>query len=570
MIRAFSFVAMVTLALQGAGVCAGPWQERRILGYGWDLLAATPEVVLANAEAFDSSGLDGVFAEIRFKAGGKTFSSQTVANDAPWPRAELERQMLPSLREFPNHRGLRESLVGAWFMPQKRLGWNDDAAWARFVGNMGELARLSYSAGLKGLFIDTEDYAHQGQFSYRPGDDAPSYDEAANLARERGREMAKAVFGEHPSAVLLATWFLSLRQGYALVEDVEGALRSGDLWPAFLNGMLDAAPPTARFVDGCETGYGLDAERNEFLLEAFRMRRGVERLVSPANRARFSEPFWSGFGMYLDMYVNPPGEAYHFGPAADGSRLTAFRHNLRQAMDCASSGYVWVYGEKHSFVSWKSVPEKLGAFQWRWGEKLRKNVGRWEDALPGLAQVLRVEKGGESALRDVVRRMRERHAFTNMLSNGSCRVDARCSAALPKGFWDWTAPGSPKNVFSADAMGGCGASGCIVAKGPANGVVCADAHVGAGDMIYASFRVRGDGASGSLAFKRNGKFVWKWPRVLLVFGEPDAEGWRRGEAFAQVPDGSDKAVLMGSVNLAAGGEVRFDDFEVAAVAIVGR
>ena len=109
----------------------------KILALGWDLLAATPDVVLANAEKFDASGVDGVFVEVRFSQGEHGFSSQTIANDAAWSRTELERQVLPSLREFPKHGGLKESLVGAWLMPQRRLAWRDDAAWARFAANVG-------------------------------------------------------------------------------------------------------------------------------------------------------------------------------------------------------------------------------------------------------------------------------------------------------------------------------------------------------------------------------------------------------------------------------------------------
>ena len=540
--------------------------DRKIIGYGWDLLAATPDILAANADKLDASGLDGVFVEIRFTDGKERFSSQTIATDRAWPRAALEFSSLASLKRFKEHCGLKESLLGAWFMPQRRLDWMDDAAWARFAGNMGELARLANISRLKGLFLDTEDYAHQSQFTYCPGKDGASREEAACIARRRGCEMSTAIFGAHPSAILLATWFLSVRQGYAISSDPDGALRSsGDLWPAFLNGMLDAAPSHARFVDGCETGYQLDASLNEFHLESTRMRKGVERLVSPENREKFKEPFATAFGLYLDMYVNKPGGSYFFGPASDGSRLTRFRQNLEQALECSTSGYVWVYGERHSFVEWGSVPRRLGEFQKRWGDRLRDKVGAWEGALPGLADAMRHAKDRDGMLRREIAQMESSGTLVNLLGNGQCRLPG--ADGVPKGFWTWTAPRSPENVFSHDLSCGHGDTSSIVVRGRANAVAGADVPVRPGEVLYASFWVKGAGGRGSVAFKKGDGFEWKWPREVMVFSAPDADGWRKGEVFADVPEGATKATLMASAFLDEGQSVWFDDFKVCAPAV---
>ena len=528
----------------------------KIIGYGWDLLAATPRILLANADRLNASGLDGVFTEIRFSANGKRYSSQTIATDGIWPRKELEKSCLSALTEFSKHKGLKESLLGAWFMPQKRLAWDDDSAWSRFAGNMGELARLAKMSGLNGLFLDTEDYTHQRQFVYVPGRDGATYDAAALLARRRGREMSAAIFSCHPDAVLMATWFLSVKQGYALASDAAGAMRScRDLWPAFLNGMLDAAPLTARFIDGCENGYELDSTKNEFHHEMARIRICTEGLVAQENKAKFREPFAAGFGIYLDAYVNPEGSLYYFAPAADGSRTTALRRNLQQALECASSGYVWVYGEKHTFIDWADVPSDLRAFQKRWGDKLRGNVGTWEKCL-GVGGVFRYVKDRDREAREIVKAAK----LKNIIGNGDC--NAKNQGSLPKGYWDWTAPGSPEKVFGCDFNCGHVSAPSIVAQGHANGSVGVDVSVSGGEILYCSFWMKGDGGSGSVAFKKDGSFVWKWPRSIVVFGEPDGNGWRKGEVFAEAPAEADKMTVMASVSIASGRKVWFDDFTV--------
>ena len=74
--------------------------------------------------------------------------------------------------------------------------------------------------------------------------------------------------------------------------------------------------------------------------------------------------------------------------------------------------------------------------------------------------------------------------------------------------------------------------------------------------------MKGEGGRGSVAFKKGGEFVWKWPREIMIFGSPDANGWRKGEVFVNVPEGATKATLMASVFLDEGQCVWFDDFKV--------
>ena len=55
--RVILAAALAAVWCAGADDCA---LRRKYIGHGWDLLAVTPEEVLAHADEFDRTGLDGV------------------------------------------------------------------------------------------------------------------------------------------------------------------------------------------------------------------------------------------------------------------------------------------------------------------------------------------------------------------------------------------------------------------------------------------------------------------------------------------------------------------------------
>ena len=63
----------------------------------------------------------------------------------------------------------------------------------------------------------------------------------------------------------------------------------GDLWPAFINGLMDALPPGARLVDGNEHAYRYEAERGDFFKSATVQRARALSLIAPENRAKYLE-----------------------------------------------------------------------------------------------------------------------------------------------------------------------------------------------------------------------------------------------------------------------------------------
>jgi hypothetical protein len=132
-------------------------------------------------------------------------------------------------------------------------------------------------------------------------------------------------------------------------------------------------------VDGDECAYKYDS-RIAFNDGAIKQVMRSIPLVAPENRDKFRARMRVGFGQYIDMYVNAkkPGSSWYFGPEG-GSRLEHFSRNLSDAAHTAE--YVWIYGEKFSWVEWKDDASV----------KIRRRYSRkhtWESALPGLSDVL--------------------------------------------------------------------------------------------------------------------------------------------------------------------------------------
>lgn len=195
-------------------------------------------------------------------------------------------------------------LIAYWSAPT-RLAWTDDAAWARVAHNHAVLARIAREGAAAGLMIDPEDYTSARQGTRRPAD--PSWAEVQALARRRGRQLMAAMGAEFPDLVLLSFWLLSFHHDALSASDPLAVTHEdGDLWPAFVNGLLDALPHRARLVDGDEHAYRYQAVRSDFLRAAGRTRTRARELVAPEHRATYAARVWVGFGLYLDMYVTPP------------------------------------------------------------------------------------------------------------------------------------------------------------------------------------------------------------------------------------------------------------------------
>ena len=547
--KAFNNVSRVSAATLAvvfatAASAANIWEppKKKVIAAGWDIGNARPEVLLENADLLDQTGLEGVVVPLPrikcpdgnwHKLGWETMTSDFITED-------VLGKYVPIYKELTSkHKAFRESFFGCNWCPisTNRFDWTDDAAWAKFTANMREVASIAKRGGFVGILADGEDYGNK-QLFFRKFDDPPQAELVA-IARKRGRQIGRAMFGEFPDMKLMSFWFLSLNKNYARSTDASAAMRGrGDLWPMFINGLLDVMPPGVDLIDGDEFGYGYNAECHDFEESSVRQRTRALALIAPENRAKYRTQMRVGFGLYLDRYIRPEGSAGAV-KAKRGSRLETLRDNLEEALYAADE-YVWLWGETQRWVKWRNFKSP---FAW-----MKIGEERWEDKLPGLTAMLREAKNPKAEI-DAKLAAFKASGAKNLLAKA---VESKAS--------NWQGETS-KGTFTPMPGKGTDGGTLVVAEDVSNGCFVLDVSgVNTGDVFYVEAFVRGKGADcAELRWKKNGVWAWCVECVDESFGAPDADGWRRMAARTPpVPKNMTGVTLKIDVKQKPGEKVELD------------
>jgi hypothetical protein len=519
--------------------------RKKLIELGWDIVD-TAYLRAHHAEMERSTPFDGSMIRVAGKtADGKPAHSEWGWDATPWDRASFQAA-IDDLRACRFTR-FTDNFIRLNCSPGK-LDWADDVGWKTLADKAGILAWACKAGGLKGIALDPESYGER-LFQYKAAG-GRSFAETAALARKRGAEVMRAIAAEHPAMTFLSLWLASLcmHAGRTAVPDDVLVSDSYGLWPAFLNGLLDAVPPEMALVDANENGYYIEGDAYHRVASDMRSLTGPAfALVAPDNRAKYRAQMQVGFGFYLDMYVNPAGNKYYRGPKEGGTRLDRLRDNLAAAL-AASDQYVWIYGEQSRW--WGTLDEK----------RLKDTVGKgrtWEETLPGLTRALAAVRDPAAAARAEVEALRKEGKLVNLAKNADF---AKKAGDLPVEFGTWQDDSSKGRFAWDEAGGGSGrmedvANGCFIQKHPAK----------PGETYYVEAAAKAEGAAIPTLTVRWQRTDGAWTRwdldVTLTFGPAGADGWRRAGGAATVPDGAGFLVILPGTKSPGGAECvcRFDN-----------
>ncbi|MDO5555072.1 MAG: hypothetical protein Q4G68_15060 [Planctomycetia bacterium] len=503
---------------------SSPVIKKKMIELGWD--SPSTQFLRDNWQEMEQkSPFDGVI--FRLAPDGKP-SSLELMSAAKWNKEDYA-SCIDDLKAC-HFQQFTDNFVNIFFTPGN-VDWQDDAGWSAVAEKAGICAWVAQESGCRGISLDFESYG-EAMFQYKP-EKGLSWQETCALAERRGREFVDAIACQKPDAVLLCLWMNSINLSAGMLPDPNVQLRGEHygLLPAFINGMLAAAPKEMTFVDGCEYGYyyNSQSEYQKAALDMLLITGPATNLVKPELRDKYRTQVQAGFGFYLDMFTNPEGNVFYRGPKEGGTRLDRLRDNLTYAWNSADQ-YVWVYGEKHR---WWNVAAG--------GPDSR----HWDEALPGLLDTLRTIKNPDIAGARFREKVTSDPNAVNLVKNGDFSLGTTGEA--PSDWWTWQIENKPAGTLLWDAE-----SHLAVAKNVYNGCFGQNVPVKPGEVHYVRCKIKSNEMSSASMSVR-----WKSPSgtwtqqaydvrcyVAPDAHAPDADGYYTVEKVVMVPEETGFLVIL--------------------------
>ena len=315
----------------------------------------TPSYIAENFGFLETLPFNGLVVYVR-NPSLTINASQGVMSKVAISYAEISTALNP-IKNLPFSR-LRDNF--AYVVGNSPPDFFDD--WTIPIGNFANLARALKHAGLKGIFLDNEQYSFFTHWAEYPGAvayPATPLDEYEAQARLRGKQVMEAMVAEFPGIVML-----SLHGPYVSEPDAPWqlcfpeAIPQNALMGPFFSGFYQGRGASATIVDGGEF-YGLRTasdftgnalwRKNDFASDT------VDCSFLPAaDRVTWSSTIKVGFGVY-DL----PFGGIDMNPHIMTS-------TLRYALDNADR-YAWFYTEGMTFLR----PESQGGAPEVWVNAVR-------------------------------------------------------------------------------------------------------------------------------------------------------------------------------------------------------
>jgi len=559
----YTIILLLCVGLN-VGLFAAEFPRKKLIATGWD--QPDDKRLAENIELMEKRPFDGVVIQLDGTTDdGKACPLNQTFSNQPWKQewfAENAKRLAAiRFQRFTDN----FVIVGA---NPGTVDWFDDAGWAAIVEHWRIAAWLAKQSGrtIKGILFDPEPYNEPYViFTYgaKPQRQEVPFVEYSAKVRQRGREVMTAVAKEYPDITILC-YFLGTYVGRpAETSDPQQAMANAHygLLPAFLDGWLDAAPPTVMIIDGCEAAYRFNSEQ-AFLDVAVKIKGIYQRLVSEKNLAKYRAQGQVGFGIYLDAHTNPKDSPWYIDPIG-GTRSDRLRANVTTAL-CVADEYVWIYGEKYR---WWPTPNG--------GVKPES----WPDVLPGCDRILGFAGDPVGFADSRIRELKSAGKLVNLAQNPNFDLDKLSingteqqykDGNLPLGYGSWQADNS-KGIFNWDRKGGIGNSGAALASGVLQGCFIQSHPAKPGETYAVRVKWRTQGQARASVTIRWKDAQGRWTNEMLdhhFLPSPSRVvlglEWQEILGTFRIPDGAAEIVIL--LNSAGAqtpeDKVWFDDLEL--------
>jgi hypothetical protein len=348
------FVAMIYLPIM---TLETEKTTNKLIEYGWD--APTPDFLKQNIKQMEQSPFDGVVVKLH---AGKEVFNRTAYSDLAFTQDRQDLAATKSTR-------LTDNFLIMWSGTEKGWNWFNNSDWAAAEKNIRNFAKTSKIGNFRGIAFDSESYTNSPwQYSKQPQQQSKTFKEYQRQVRKRGAQFMKAIQAEQPNPQFLTFGLLSwMRDVFESASDPaklqqQLANHTYGLWPAFINGMLDATKLGSMIVDGHEFSYYFYSAA-PFEDTQTSIIKGARVLVDPINWQKYNRQVKLGQAVFIDllidlfpkhMKVSPFVKTLpHFLAPEDGMRL--LEHNIYHSLRTADR-YTWVYSETPDWWNNKVPP----------------------------------------------------------------------------------------------------------------------------------------------------------------------------------------------------------------------
>jgi hypothetical protein len=347
--------------------------SKKLIEYGWD--APLPNFFRQQIRAMEQRPFDGVI--LKLNAGKEVFRKTAYPTSA----FTQDRQDLAATTSTK----LTDNFVVMWSGMDVGWDWFDDRDWAAAEKNIYNFAKTAKVGRFKGIAFDSEPYTNSPwKYYQQPQQTQKTFAQYQQQVRQRGAQFMRAVQSAQPGTQVLTfgllSWLKDLWATPIETTKLQQQLARHDygLWPAFVNGMLDAAQPSTTIVEGHEWAYyfyktaWFDATRDAIF------KRAPQLFIAPKDRRKYDRQVKLGQSVYLDLVLDAlPGgvkdprtgkTTQHFLSPADRFRL--LEHNVYHSLR-TSDRYTWLYSESADW--WQNkIPPGAAATIRRAQAKIRK------------------------------------------------------------------------------------------------------------------------------------------------------------------------------------------------------
>jgi hypothetical protein len=341
-----------------------PRPQRKLIVYGWEMNFREMSELRRRADMIQRQPFDGIMFSLfhEGKSHDEAFIHSTRLTDEHFAPVIKE---LSAIRWTTFTDNFLMVKAGERFLDNGdpgRMDWFDDDQWDTICHNTRLLTRVAVAAQCKGLGFDPEPY-HATVWNYDQAGgrnaqlhrDTKSFDEYAAVVRRRGAQYMNAIQADMPR-VCIFNLYQAVR-----IPPSELAETIYSLYPAFINGMLDAAGPDVKLIDGNEYGFGL-LTRGDYTNAYVNVKERKLALIDPKNRDKYRKQVQVSVPIYLDDIFGSHANRRWVGTyLAPDDKRRFFEHKLFHALDSVDE-YVWIYGERPSwFGNSQRVPRWAAA-----------------------------------------------------------------------------------------------------------------------------------------------------------------------------------------------------------------